>query len=260
VGVLKIGIPLAIAFAAGCLPAAELPPQPPETAPPSIREVGIGEWTVGAIRLSKTRRMVSLPAKVKLTDGLLEYVLVHKTGKTHESMFSTDVPPYHLQVAMLLLGAKGAGPDVLTNAPPGGPISNAELMEYKPKPVPGEEVEISIRWQSNGTNVVHHMQDLVMNKKTGKPMANARWVFSGSMVWEGAFIAQIEGSIMSIITDISAMFNSHHPERDRDSLWFVRENVLPADGSAVTIEINLVNKIETGAGKSRPLKKHDEKK
>lgn len=257
---MKIVITLALAFVAGSLPAADLPPQPPETAPPAIREVGKGEWTVGAMRLSKTRRTVSLPAKVKLTDGLLEYVLVHKTGKTHESMFSTEVPPYHLQVAMLLLGGKGADPKILTNAPPSGPISNAELMEYKPKPVPGDEVQISVRWKSGGTNVVHRLDNLLLNKKTGKAMDDATWVFSGSMVWEGAFIAQIEGSVIAIITDISAMFNSHHPERDRDSLWYVRENILPKEDSEVMIEIKLGKKIETESGSNRPLNKQDEKK
>lgn len=203
---------------------------------------------------------MSLPAKVKLTDGLLEYVLVHKTGKTHESMFSTEVPPYHLQVAMLLLGGKGADPKILTNAPPSGPISNAELMEYKPKPVPGDDVQISVHWKADGTNVVHRLNDLLLNKRTGKAMSNSAWIFSGSMVWEGAFIAQIEGSVIAIITDISAMFNSHHPERDRDSLWYVREKILPEEGTEVVIEIKLGKKIETGSRTNRPLKKQDEEK
>ena len=224
--------------------AAELPPQPKETAPPAIREIGKGEWTVGKIRLSKNRNTVHLPASVNLPDGLIEYLLVHKTGKTHESLFATDVPPYHLQVAMLLLGAKGADLKVLTNAPPSGPINNSELLEYKPKPVPGDSVKISVHWKSDGTNVTHTMESLVLNKKTGKPMSDGRWTFSGSLVWEGAFIAQIEGSIMSIITDISAMFNSHHPHRDKDSLWFVRENVLPKTDSPVTVEIQLLKKVK----------------
>lgn len=237
--------------------AVDLPPQPAETAPPKIREISSGEWTVGAIQLSKKDGTVSFPARVNLTDGLLEYLLVHNTGKTHESLFSTDVPPYHLQIAMLLLGAKGADPKVLTNAPPSGPINNADLLEFKPPPVPGDPVELTVSWKSGNTNVVHPIESLVMSKKNGKAMREGTWRFSGSMVWEGAFIAQIEGSVMAIITDISAMFNSGHPERDRDSLWYIREKMLPPEKAPVTIKIKLLKKAETKKTGERPSKERD---
>lgn len=194
-----------------------------------------------------------------MRDGLLEYLLVSNTGKTHESLFSTEVPPYHLQVAMLLLGAKGADLELLTNAPPSGPITNAELQTHGPPPVPGDPVEMSVGWKSSGTNVTHRMESLVVDKNTGKAMPEGPWIFNGSIVWEGAFIAQIEGSIMAIITDISAMFNSPHPERDRDSLWFIREKILPPEGSEVSIVVKLLPKIETKKGAPRRLKKHDAK-
>lgn len=223
---------------------ADLPPQPPETAPPAIRELAPGEWTVGAIRLSKRDGTIRFPARVNMTSGLLEYLLVHRTGKTHESLFSTDVPPYHLQIAMLLLGARGADPKQLTNAPPSGPINNAELLESRPPPVPGDPVELKVSWKSHGSNVTHRLESLVVNQRTGQPMKDGAWHFSGSMVWEGAFIAQIEGSIIAIITDISAMFNSHHPDRDRDSLWQVRENFLPPEKTPVTIEVKLLKNPE----------------
>ena len=242
----------------GFVGAAELPPQPPETAPPAIREIVPGEWSVGKIRISKTKGTATFPVKVNLTEGLLEYLLVHKTGKTHESLFSTDVPPYHLQIAMLLLGAKGADPKVLTNAPPSGPITNADLLEFRPPPIPGDPVELRVAWPVAGTNVTHRLEALVENKKTGEPMRNGRWTFSGSMVWKGAFIAQIEGSIIAIITDISAMFNSPHPQRDKDSLWFIRPKMLPAAGSEVSLVVRLVKKNETKADGRRPLKGRDE--
>lgn len=233
-------------------PAAELPPPPKETPPPTIRELKAGEWQVGQIRLSKNDQTISFPAQVNFTNGLIEYLLVHETGKTHESMFATKVPPYHIQVAMLLLGARGASPDVLTNQPPSGPISNADLMAAKTPPVPGHPVEIHAAWKRNGAHVSHRIESLVFNKKTKRTMEKGNWIFSGSMVWEGAFIAQIEGSIMSVITDISAMFNCPHPERDRDSAWFVREELLPPERWPVTLTVKVLKKTETAKTKSRP--------
>ncbi|MGB0582071.1 MAG: YdjY domain-containing protein [Limisphaerales bacterium] len=235
-----------------CVGGAELPPQPKETPPPKIRELKPGEWQVGDIRLSKNQRSITFPANVNITNGLVEYLLVHRTGKTHESIFSTRVPPYHIQVAMLLLGAKGVDVSFFTNAPPSGPVSNADLYLDKTPPIPGQPVEVSAQWKRDGTNVTHRMETLLYNKKAKQFMQPGPWTFSGSVVWDGVFIAQIEGSIMSIVTDAGAVFNSPHPERDRDSAWLVREELLPPEQWPATITVKVLKNPETKATKPRP--------
>ena len=235
-----------------CLRGAELPPQPKETAPPKIRELKPGEWQVGDIRLSKNNRTISFPANVNITDGLIEYLLVHETGKTHESMFLTKIPPYHVQVAMLLLGAKGVDPSFFSDPPPSGPVSNAELLASETPPIPGHPVEITASWKRHGTNVTHRMETLLFNKKAKQIMENGCWTFSGSVVWNGAFIAQIEGSIMSIVTDASCIFNSPHPQRDVDTTWFVREDWLPPEKWPVTVTVKVLKKTETKPAETRP--------
>ena len=40
---------------------------------------------------------------------MLEYLIVAETGKTHESLLSTKIAPYDIQVAMLLLGIAAGG-------------------------------------------------------------------------------------------------------------------------------------------------------
>ena len=216
--------------------AVDLPPQPADTPPPSIRELSPGVWQVGAMRVDRAEGSVRFPAIMNLTNGLLEYVLVHVRGKDHESLLTTEVQPYHLQVAMLLLGAKGADPKLLTNAPPSGPIRSAELGAANP-PVPGEAVTVEIEWRDEKGVRRYPAAALLRNKRTGKPMAAGNWTFSGSMIWEGHFIAQIEGSIIAVITDVSAIFNNPRPDRDEDSLWEANSPVLPPERSAVTVTI-----------------------
>lgn len=216
--------------------AADLPPPPADTPPPSIRELSPGVWQVGAMRVDRAEGSVRLPALMNMTNGLLEYVLVHTSGKDHESLLTTEVQPYHLQVAMLLLGARGADPKLLTNAPPSGPIRSDEQGAAQP-PVPGEAVTIEVEWRDQRGAVRRPAEALLRNKRTGEPMSGGRWTFSGSMIWEGRFIAQIEGSIVAVITDISAMFNNPRPDRDVDSLWEANSAVLPPERTAVTVII-----------------------
>lgn len=227
--------------------AADLPPQPADTPPPSIRELAPGFWQVGAMRVDRGEGSVRFPAQVNMTNGLLEYVLVHVRGKDHESLLTTEVQPYHLQVAMLLLGAKGADPKALTNAPPSGPIRSAELGEAN-SPVPGDPVAIEVEWIHAGRTNRQPVTVLLANKKTGEPMSSGSWTFSGSMIWEGSFIAQIEGSIMAVITDISAMFNNPRPDRDVDSLWGPNAKLLPPERTPVEV---IVRRIQSKEPKSK---------
>ncbi len=243
------------ALTTGCVVAADLPPQPKEIAPPSIRELSDGQLAIGPITLNRTSRSVRFPAAINATNGLVEYLLVHHSGKTHESLLKTDVEPYHLQIAMLLLGAKGANPALLTNAPSGGPIHNSELVRLNPPPIPGTPVTIDVEWKSNGKTIRRPIESLLYNRKTKKSMSSGPFTFSGSIVWENKFIAQIEGSIISVITDSTAIFNNPRKDRDADDVWYVQENILPPDGTPAFVEIRLVKSNDGQNEKKAPAKR-----
>ena len=238
-----------ILFTLAC-PGADLPPQPPDIAPPAIRELAPGVWQVGDMRVNKAEESVRFPARMNMTEGLLEYVLVREQGKDHESLLTTSVQPYHLQVAMLLLGAKGADPKRLTNAPPSGPIRATESVSASP-PIPGDTVSVEVEWGADGRTNRRPAEALLLNKKTGQPMSSGSWTFSGSMVWEGVFIAQIEGSIIAVISDIGAQFNNPRPDRDVDSLWEANTRVLPPERHPVSVIVRRINS-RTGTSK-KPL-------
>ncbi len=232
------------------LPAQEpagLPVEKPP-APPSIREVSPGIFQVGAVKLEKVARRVSFPAKLNMTDGPLEYLLVTGQGKLHESVLKTEIEAHHLQVAMLLLGAKGMPAAPLTNAPSGGPITQA-LGERNP-PLPGDAVTIEVAWTHAGKPQRRRIEELVFNKRAKEPMSPGPFTFTGSRVWQGKFVAQTEGSLISIISDPDALFNNPRPLRDADDTWVVRKQDVPPLDTAVEVSITLlpVAKSPTGQG------------
>src|SRR5437868_14519404 len=71
-----------------------------------VRALGGGVFQVGEVTLDQSNRTVRFPARVNMRDETVEYAIVHRTGKTHESIFRTEVRPRDIHVAMLLLDVK----------------------------------------------------------------------------------------------------------------------------------------------------------
>lgn len=217
-----------------CLRAAETPtPNPPPPGSGSgnvtnapLKQIRPGVFELGQVRLDKDKRTVSFPASVNLREGHIEYVVVTAIGKTHESLLRTTAEPYHLQLAFLLLGAKGAG----TNSLPEDPA----------KSLPGDKVEIEFTWSADGKTNSFRAEDFVHHRKANGPARRGDWIYTGSRLREDGFAAQLDGSIVSLITDADALINSPRPGREDDDIWLVRTNNLPPLHEPVEVKIRLI--------------------
>ncbi len=216
------------------LPGAELivspvqPVAPASGSPtnPPVRELSPGRFQVGEVRFDRTERTVEFAASVNLREGNLEYVIVHANGKTHESLLRTTVEPLHVQLAFLLLGAKGAGTAAL-------PPDPAEKL-------PGETVRVELSWTADGKTNRSSAEEFVLDRKTGDALSRGPFVYTGSRIREDGFAAQLDGSIVSLITDADALVNNPRRGREDDDNWLVRTNGLPPLHTPVDVTIRLV--------------------
>src|SRR5688572_10164813 len=71
-------------------------------------------FIIGAVTLDKEQRSVNFPAAINQRTGIVEYAVVTTAGKTHESIFKTEAQPFHVHLAMLLLGARPANTNYRT--------------------------------------------------------------------------------------------------------------------------------------------------
>ena len=168
---------------------------------------------------------MSFAASVNARIQTVEYAVVHKTGKTHESIFRTEAQPLDIQVALLLLGLKGA-------------MTNAFGTEGKGAPV-GEKVWIEVGWTNQGARIQCPMEDLVFNREAKAALARGAWIYNGSNFSEGAFTAQRDGSIVSIHSDADALFNNPRSGRENDDLCEPFTARLPPVGTPVEIVFQL---------------------
>ena len=190
-----------------------------------VRPLGGGLFQVGEVTLDKSNRTVRFPASVNLRDETVEYAVVHKTGKTHESIFRTSARPQDVHVAMLLLDVK--------------PMMTRSFGADGKAPPLGEKVWIEAIWTNNGARVRFAMEELVLNKQTHEPMGRGEWIYNGSNFSEGLFTAQRDGSIVSIHIDPDALINNPRSGREDDDLYAPNAAKLPPIGTTAEILIRL---------------------
>ena len=218
--------------------AVPIPPPPPPGPPPAvpsqldaqhknpIKKVAPGIFRLGDIEINKKNKSLSFPVAVNMDKGLLEYLLVRTGGKTHESLFRTEVQPYDLQFAFLLLGFEG------TDAP-----LSFQGDPAKPK---GEAVTITVSYtKADGKSVMTHPEDFMVKFIDNKPapIKKLDWVFTGSAVHNGQFMAQMDGSIVAIYHDPYALLDNASAGGETDKVWFVREGAVPPIGTAMVLTI-----------------------
>ena len=211
---------------------------PARTEAPGMREISPGIFQLGDIRIDRARRTVSFPGKLNMDAGLLEYLLVTASGPTHETLLTSEVQPADVHLAMLLLGAKGAG--ITTPAPEDAPPAqlNKEYLARAPK-LKGDPISITVSWQAGAERKSAPVEDWLMHPETRKPAARGPWIYTGSMFREDRFLAQSDGTFAALVTYPAALINNPRSGNDNDAAWAVNEKAVPAKNTAIEIILQL---------------------
>jgi hypothetical protein len=196
---------------------------------PPLQKIDEGIFQIGGVLLNKNERTISFPATINMTNGPVEYLLVTSVGKLHESVLKSEVEPMHIQVAALLLGAKGAQ-------------TNLTVQQFDSKEIPGERIRLWISSKAGGNVKKIPAEDLVFNTQSNRPMSRGAWVYNGSQIHNGTFIAQRDGLLVSIISDPLALINNPRVGRQNDEIWFVNSNSVPPLNTPVQFTIQLEKK------------------
>jgi hypothetical protein len=185
---------------------------------PAMVSLGAGIYQLGDVRLDKPSSTLSFPGFVNMTNLVVEYAIVGSGGKRHESVLVTKVAPYQIHLSALLLGA--------TNR-----LSNAEAGQS----LSGHPITIWVAWKTGEIEMKVPLETLICKGTGGPPMSRGAWLYNGSQVLQGTFMAQKEESIVAIMEDPGALVNNPRPGREDDELWFVRHEAVPPLDTPVQI-------------------------
>lgn len=200
-------------------------------APGEIETLGGGRFKLGEVRIDQARRTVTIPARVNMRDGAVEYALVTEEGKMHEAIFSTRARPEHIHAACLLLG--------LREAPLAGTANSAEAVPA------ASAVQAEVLWETNGPEKRVPLAECVAIAKNspdqpdGRTLSAGAWFYNGSHFDAAGFAAAREGSLISIIRDGAALLNNPRADRDNDEIHIANGALLPKAGMPVRIVLTL---------------------
>jgi hypothetical protein len=131
-------------------------PPPEATATDLIKTVSKDVMMVKAIRVDLAKRRLEIPATVALQKGMLEFIGVAPGGKAYESMLTLDATAVQLRLALTLLGFEG------TDAAKEGQTLTAK-----------------VRLERGGKDVEVPIEELLIDRRTGKAPKNLRWWVTG---------------------------------------------------------------------------------
>ncbi len=200
-------------------------------------------FDLGEIRINKKTREITFPATVEITgipdaknQTIVEYVLVNPEGKIHESLFLTEIKPSHLNVAFKLLGYKESKHlfrVVNKNFQP-----QEEYEKATPEQIKESRFDMVIKWKgSDGKVVSHNINELIHNAETDKPMEAGPWVYGGSFIYQGKYVADLNKDLFAIFTDRGSIGNYAGEGREDDTLWFPNSKVMPPMGTKTTFHL-----------------------
>jgi hypothetical protein len=172
------------------------------------------EPALGKVTVDAKGRAISFPARVNMREGQVEYLLVHDSGKVHESIFRTDVMAAEIHAAALLF-SEGA-----TNSAPKLKVEG-----------------IDVSWRTGDGKKKFTAAELILDREKKRALRETKWAYRGSRLIDGVFLAQRDGQLIGIMQDRDALVDQDTPEAVNDENWEPMKDLLPAVGAEVTIAI-----------------------
>ena len=82
----------------------------------------------------------------------------------------------------------------------------------------------------------------MIDGENAEPMTEGNWIYTGSLIEEGSFLAEAEGSIIAVYLDHIAMFNMTRDGADIDERWGANGNLIPEIGVTGKLIISTAKK------------------
>ncbi|MDD4540392.1 MAG: YdjY domain-containing protein [Lentisphaeria bacterium] len=191
-----------------------------DRAPPiGTERLADGSLKVGNIVIRRAERELAFPARFILQAGALEALLVHPHGRLHEALLCTEVKALHVQAMLYLLGTEN------------GPRQDGPAGKR------GDLVDIDIEWtDAAGAARRDPIEAWIIDNRTEKPMTRMGWVFVGSRIKDGSFLADGEGNIAITYAIGESVLSTPDSQGEDDTIHSVNHRQpQPPSNTTVTV-------------------------
>lgn len=202
---------------------------------PSVERIGESQYRIGEVTFDQKTREIRFPAAVNLSEGLLEFLVVHENGKIHESLFHTKISPTHLNLAFKLLRYAASQELYFLPNEKGGLTS--KFPEVSEEVKAAARVNIKVEWQDGGKLRSVAVNEWIQHAVKGDAMPPGPWVYGGSQVYDGKYLPETTGDIAAVFITGSAIINYPGEDNQDDTVWLSFPKRVPPEGTKVTLVI-----------------------
>jgi hypothetical protein len=192
------------------------PEQSMAPAKPSVEQIDETHFRVGLLTFDRKTREIRLPAAVNMTEGWLEFAIVQRQGKVHESLLVTDVSPLHLAVALKLLRF------------PASPLKEGPFEPNK-----ASRFELEVEWRDGDRTRRVPLREWIQHEPTAGTLPPGPWVYTGAEDDRGALAAGAEP--VAIFGGNPALLHYAGKDFQNDEVWLPFPKRVPAVGTPVTL-------------------------
>jgi hypothetical protein len=201
------------------------------------------------IQFDAKKKTLTIPVVLNSPTNDLEFLLIHRIGKTHEALLVTEAKPSVINSGLLLLGLKpGQNASFKKKEPQ---PSEAELRKgadpFVIVPPSGTEIYMTVSYKTeDAKTITRPVDDLLLDWQVNLPVANHKWIYIGGR--EGkiyrnepdVYIADYEGNLISTCYKYpnNHMFTIVH-ERARDEMNWAKTAACPPPGTVMKLTFHV---------------------
>ncbi|MDP3849362.1 MAG: YdjY domain-containing protein [Luteolibacter sp.] len=211
------------------------PDQKMEPVKPVIEKIDASRFRVGGVTFDQKTREIRFPTTVNMTEGLLEFIVVHANGKIHESLLITDISPTHLNLAFTLLRYPPSHELYPLPSDTGG--ASGDFPEVAPEIKAAARITIDVEWKGGDQTRRLPVNDWIQHAVKTTAMPAGPWVYGGSFIYDGQYSPEMSGDIAAIYTAPSALINYPGDDKHDDTVWLPFPKRVPPVGTKVTVII-----------------------
>jgi len=183
--------------------AEEIPGKP---ASGDFRRLQNGDVQLGKITLHRKQGCLSFDAKVNQTAGPVEVLISTPQGRLHEALLRTEASPLHLQVMLFLLGSRN-----------GPRRPDAEGRQ-------GDIVDIDLQWRDGDKERREPVESWLKDtRENADKIPRQGWVFVGSPILDGMFMAETGGNVAVTYTVADTILDLPDEHGTDDTLFEANE-------------------------------------
>ena len=207
--------------------------EPPK---PSVVQLDEDRFQIGQVIFNKKFREIRFPTVVNLTEGALEYFVVHENGKVHESLLATKISPTDLNLAFTLLKYRPS--QELYPLPNGTGGVSGELTVVAPEVKAAARIQIHVEWDDQGKLKKLPANEWIQHSVRTTSMPAGPWVYSGSDFNSGVYVPESSGDIVAIYLSMASVINYPGADYQNDDVWIPFTERIPPEGTPVTLIIS----------------------